>query len=120
MLSRWPASEYNGSCSRRGQEPRQIQGRGSVIPSRAGNYTLRCTTDKAHCRFAQTPYNSSRDALPCYGGESSASLPRVQRLGTTQGGTLTMKNDLKAFLLAVGGLLAVAGSGLLVLWAVLS
>jgi hypothetical protein len=31
-----------------------------------------------------------------------------------------MKNDLKAFLLSVGGLLPVAGSGLLVLWAVLS
>jgi hypothetical protein len=27
-----------------------------------------------------------------------------------------MNNDLKAFLLSVGGLLAVAGSGLLVLW----
>jgi hypothetical protein len=27
-----------------------------------------------------------------------------------------MSNDLKAFLLSVGGLLAVAGSGLLVLW----
>jgi hypothetical protein len=31
-----------------------------------------------------------------------------------------MKNDMKAFLLSVGGLLAVAGSGLLVLWAVLT
>jgi hypothetical protein len=31
-----------------------------------------------------------------------------------------MSNDLKAFALSVGGLLAVAGSGLLVLWAVLS
>jgi hypothetical protein len=40
--------------------------------------------------------------------------------GTTRGGRLTMKNDLKAFLLSAGGLLAVAGSGLLVLWAVLS
>jgi hypothetical protein len=31
--------------------------------------------------FAATPHNSSRDALPCYGGgDSSASLPRVQRL----------------------------------------
>jgi hypothetical protein len=29
-------------------------------------------------------------------------------------------NDLKAFVISVGGLLAVAGSGLLVLWAVLS
>jgi hypothetical protein len=28
-----------------------------------------------------------------------------------------MSNDLKAFLLSVGGLLAVAGSGLLALWA---
>jgi hypothetical protein len=31
-----------------------------------------------------------------------------------------MTNDLKAFLLSVGGLVAVGGSGLLVLWAVLS
>jgi hypothetical protein len=39
--------------------------------------------------------------------------------GTAQGGR-TMSNDLKAFLLSVGGLVAVTGSGLLVLWAVLS
>jgi hypothetical protein len=31
-----------------------------------------------------------------------------------------MSNDIKAFLLSVGGLLAVGGSALLVLWAVLS
>ena len=31
-----------------------------------------------------------------------------------------MKHDLKAFLLSGGGLLAVAGSGLLVLWAVVN
>ena len=31
-----------------------------------------------------------------------------------------MSNDVKAFVLSVGGLLAVAGSALLVLWAVLS
>jgi hypothetical protein len=31
-----------------------------------------------------------------------------------------MSNDFKAFVLSLGGLLAVAGSGLLVLWAVLS
>jgi hypothetical protein len=31
-----------------------------------------------------------------------------------------MSNDLKAFLLSVGGLLAVAESGLLLLWAVFS
>jgi hypothetical protein len=31
-----------------------------------------------------------------------------------------MSHDMRAFLLSVGGLLAVAGSGLLVLWAVLS
>jgi hypothetical protein len=36
--------------------------------------------------------------------------------GTTQGGR-TMSNDIKAFLLSVRGLLVVAGSGLLVLWA---
>lgn len=39
--------------------------------------------------------------------------------GTIQGGRPTMTSDLKAFLLSVGGLLAVAGSGLLMLWAVL-
>jgi hypothetical protein len=31
-----------------------------------------------------------------------------------------VSNDLKAFVLSLGGLLAVAGSGLFVLWAVLS
>jgi hypothetical protein len=31
-----------------------------------------------------------------------------------------MSNDIKAFVLSVGGLLAVGGSALLVLWAVLS
>jgi hypothetical protein len=31
-----------------------------------------------------------------------------------------MRRDLQAFVLSLGGLLAVAGSGLLVLWAVLS
>jgi hypothetical protein len=31
-----------------------------------------------------------------------------------------MTSDLKAFLLSVGGLLAVAGSGLLMLWVVFS
>jgi hypothetical protein len=31
-----------------------------------------------------------------------------------------MSNDMKAFVLSVGGLLAVGGSALLVLWAVLS
>jgi len=35
-------------------------------------------------------------------------------------GGRTMSNDIKAFLLSVGGLLAVGGSALLVLWAVLS
>ena len=35
-------------------------------------------------------------------------------------GGRTMSNDIKAFLLSVGGLLAVGGTGLLVLWAVLS
>jgi hypothetical protein len=31
-----------------------------------------------------------------------------------------MKRDLQAFVLSLGGLLAVAGSGLLVLWAMVS
>ena len=50
---------------------------------------------------------------------SSGSSPRVRRHWHDTGGR-TMSNDLKAFALSVGGLLAVAGSGLLVLWAVLS
>jgi hypothetical protein len=40
--------------------------------------------------------------------------------GQHKAGRPTMKRDLQVFLLSVGGLLAAAGSGLLVLWAVLS
>lgn len=36
------------------------------------------------------------------------------------GGSPTMRRDVQAFVLSLGGLLAVAGSGLLMLWAVLS
>jgi hypothetical protein len=61
--------------------------------------------------------NSRRHALPCCGGDDRTHHRReCNGAGTTQGGR-TMSNDLKAFLLSVGGLLAVAGSGLLVLWA---
>jgi len=70
--------------------------------------------------LAATPHNSRRHALPCCGGGDRQDHRR-ERDGTvtTQGGR-TMSNDLKAFVISVGGLLAVAGSGLLVLWAVLS
>src|SRR5215207_329674 len=69
---------------------------------------------------AATPHNSRGHALPCCGGGDRQDHRReCDGTGTTQGGR-TMSNDLKAFALSVGGLLAVAGSGLLVLWAVLS
>jgi hypothetical protein len=38
----------------------------------------------------------------------------------SQGGRPTMRRDLQAFLLSLGSLLAVAGSGLVMLWLVLS
>jgi hypothetical protein len=70
--------------------------------------------------LAATPHNSRRHALPCWGGGDRQDHRReCHGAGTTQGGR-TMNNNLKAFVLSVGGLLAVAGSGLLVLWAVLS
>jgi hypothetical protein len=46
----------------------------------------------------------------------AAAIVRIIAESATEGGR-TMSNDLKAFLLSVGGLLAVGGSGLLVLWA---
>jgi hypothetical protein len=71
-------------------------------------------------QLAATPHNSRRHALPCWGGGDRQDHRReCHGAGTTQGGR-TMNNNLKAFVLSVGGLLAVAGSGLLVLWAVLS
>src|SRR5829696_6708563 len=70
--------------------------------------------------LAATPHNSRGHALPCCGGGDRQDHRReCDGTGTTQGGR-TMSNDLKAFALSVGGLLAVAGCGLLVLWAVLS
>jgi hypothetical protein len=41
-------------------------------------------------------------------------------LAQHKAGRPTMSNNLKAFLLSLGGLLAVGGSGLMVLWAVLN
>jgi hypothetical protein len=71
--------------------------------------------------FAATPHNSHSHQLRCYGGGDRPHHCReCNDFGKTEGRRLTIKNDLKAFLLSVGGLLAVAGSGLLVLWAVLS
>jgi hypothetical protein len=67
--------------------------------------------------LAATPHNSRHHPLPCCGGGDGQDHRRDRNgAGTTQGGR-TMSNDLKAFLLSVGGLLAVAGSGLLALWA---
>ena len=52
---------------------------------------------------------------------SSGSIrPRIQYSLALQGERPTRDRDLPAFVLSVGGLLAVAGSGLLVLWAVLN
>jgi hypothetical protein len=67
--------------------------------------------------LAATPHNSRHHPLLCCGGGDGQDHRRDRNgAGTTQGGR-TMSNDLKAFLLSVGGLLAVAGSGLLALWA---
>jgi hypothetical protein len=74
----------------------------------------------AGCRqnqLAATPHDSRRRALPCCcGGDCQDHRRECNGAGTTQGGR-TMSNDIKAFLLSVGGLLVVAGSGLLLLWA---
>jgi hypothetical protein len=69
--------------------------------------------------LAATPHLSRRHPLLCCGGDRTHHRRECDGTGTTQGGR-TMSNNLKAFVLSVGGLLAVAGSGLLVLWAVLS
>jgi hypothetical protein len=70
--------------------------------------------------LAATSHDSSRHLLPCCGGGHRAHHRRVRySSGTIQGGRI-MNNDLKAFVLSVGGLLAVGGSALLMLWAVLS
>ena len=62
---------------------------------------------------AATHYSAVAAAFVRIIAESATALAR-HKAG------LPMTNDLKAFLLSVGGLLAVAGSGLLLLWAVLS
>ena len=66
------------------------------------------------------PTTAAASALPCCcGGDCQDHRRECNGAGTTQGGR-TMSNDIKAFVLSVGGLLAVGGSALLVLWAVLS
>ena len=64
-------------------------------------------------------HRNPRHPLLCCGGDRTHHRRECDGTGTTQG-RRTMSNNLKAFVLSVGGLLAVAGSGLLVLWAVLS
>jgi hypothetical protein len=65
------------------------------------------------------PTTAAVTHYPAMAGAIVRIIAECDGTGTTQGGR-TMSNDLKAFALSVGGLLAVAGSGLLVLWAVLS
>ena len=70
--------------------------------------------------LAATPHNGRRHARPCCGGGDRQDHRRERDgTGTTQGGR-TMSNDLKAFVISVGGLLAVGGSALLMLWVVVS
>jgi hypothetical protein len=70
--------------------------------------------------LAATPHNSRGYALLCCGGDDRQDYRReCHGTGTTQGGR-TMSNDLKAFLMSAGGLLAVAGCTLLMLWAALN
>ena len=71
------------------------------------NWPLRPTT------AAAAHYPAVAAAIVKIVAESATALARHK-------GGRTMSNDIKAFLLAVGDLLAVGGTGLLVLWAVLS
>jgi hypothetical protein len=65
------------------------------------------------------PHDRRGNALLCCGGGDRQDHRRkCHGTGTTQGGR-TMSNDLKAFLISAGGLLAVAGCTLLMLWAAL-
>jgi hypothetical protein len=69
--------------------------------------------------LAAKPHNNRGHALPCCGGGDRQDHRRkCHGTGTTQGGR-TMSNDLKAFLMSAGGLLAVAGCTLLMLWVAL-
>jgi hypothetical protein len=87
--------------ARRGSEQR-------VIGTRAG-------------ALAATSHNSGRQALPCCGGGDGPDYRRVcYSFGALQGGRRTMRRDLQALVLSLGGLLAVTGSALLVLWAVIN
>jgi hypothetical protein len=71
--------------------------------------------------LTQTSYNSGRQALPCCGGGDGPDHRRVRySFGALQGGRRTMRRDLQALVLSLGGLLAVTGSALLVLWAVIN
>jgi len=72
--------------------------------------------------LAATPHNGRRQPLPCCGGGDRTQHRRVRYSfgGATQGRRPTVRNDVKAFVLSLGGLLAVAGSALLVLWAMVS
>jgi hypothetical protein len=107
----WNASASLIAVSSR---PRVCRARSLVVPARSsipnGHSAARSRA------LAAMPHNRRRDALPCCGGGDRAHHRRVRYSFGTPRARRTMSNDLKAFLLSVGGLLAVAGSGLLMLW----
>jgi hypothetical protein len=71
--------------------------------------------------LAATSHNSGRQALPCCGGGDGPDHRRVRySFSPLQGGRRRMRRDLRALVLSLGGLLAVTGSALLVLWAVIN
>jgi hypothetical protein len=79
-----------------------------VIQSRNGGLTARPLTT------APSYYAAVEVAIVRIVAESATAVAPYR------GGRPTMRRDVQAFVLSVGGLLAVAGSGLLALWAVLS
>jgi hypothetical protein len=81
---------------------------GRVIQSRNGGLTARPLTT------APSYYAAVEVAIVRIVAESATAVAPYR------GGRPTMRRDVQAFVLSVGGLLAVAGSGLLALWAVLS
>jgi len=69
--------------------------------------------------WPRRPTTAAAAHYPAVGGDCQDHRRQCNGAGTTQGGR-TMSSDIKAFLLSVGGLLAVGGSGLLVSWGVLT
>ena len=95
----WLGASQRSICSVRARILRNV--------THVSHWPLRPTT------AAATHYPAVAAAIVRIIAESATALARHKA------GEL-VSNDLKAFALSVGGLLAVAGSGLLVLWAVLS